>query len=543
MATNPIMQLVRYLRRSASRPEGEEPTDGQLLDGFVRQRDTSALETLVRRHAPMVWGVCRRTLANDDDAEDAFQATFLVLVRKAASIRSAELTANWLYRVAHNTARKARQTAAKRSAREKQVTVLPEPQQAEQPDGELGAELRPLLDEELNRLPEKYRVAVVLCDLEGRTRPEVARQLRLAEGTVGSRLARGRALLARRLARRGLTVSATSLAAALPHQGAAAAVPATLLMGTVQAASLLAGGEAAAAGAISAHVSALSEEVVAAMALGNKRASGILLVVAALVLLGGMVIHHIVAGHSQEKAAEQEKAAAKDGPIKVVITEKWQLPSMMPLSFAEFLDPKNPKCILKKEDIVPDGFMTWGFYGGTLVPAKVAPENSLFFFAMNPNHIRPMMDDLENLDAKLVEHLLKQPNTVLIGRSKLATLNKRVGDKFMVTSLNYKGIDLEFEIVGELPAGRYDQSALMNASYLKQALDGYEKKMGQAHPMADKSLSLVWLRVRNQAAFERVKAVIENAPQFKALPLHCETPVEGVNRLKEAGVLKELGMK
>src|SRR5262249_62243835 len=120
----------------------EEQTDGQLLDCFVRQQDTVALELLVRRHATMVWGVCRRTLANSDDAEDAFQATFLVLVRKAASIRYRELLANWLYRVAHKTAGKARQMAAKRSAREQQVAVMPEPQQAELPGQEVDTELR-----------------------------------------------------------------------------------------------------------------------------------------------------------------------------------------------------------------------------------------------------------------------------------------------------------------------------------------------------------------------------------------------------------------
>src|SRR5262249_25496204 len=149
-------------RRSALLQEGEEQTDGQLLEAFVRRRDSLALETLVRRHAPMVWGVCGRTLANHHDAEDAFQATFLVLVRRAASIRSRELLANWLYRVAHKTALKARQTAAKRHAREKQVVEMPEPQ-TEPHDHEFGPELRPLLDEELSRLPEKYRIVIVLC--------------------------------------------------------------------------------------------------------------------------------------------------------------------------------------------------------------------------------------------------------------------------------------------------------------------------------------------------------------------------------------------
>src|SRR5262249_6501214 len=155
MTINPVIRFLQHLRRSALLREGAEQTDGQLLEAFIRRRDSQALEGLVRRHAAMVWGVCRRTLANYHDAEDAFQATFLVLVRKAASIRSRELLANWLYGVAHTTARKARQMAAKRSTREKQMVPMPEPK-VEPTDREFGPELRALLDEELSRLPDKY---------------------------------------------------------------------------------------------------------------------------------------------------------------------------------------------------------------------------------------------------------------------------------------------------------------------------------------------------------------------------------------------------
>src|SRR5262249_42273167 len=145
--------------------EGGAQTDGQLLEAFRQGGDGLALEDLVRRHAPMVWGVCRRTLPHHD-AEEAFQATFLVLVRKAASIRSPELLPNWLYRVACHTARKARQVARTRASREKQVSVMPEPPTCAQ-DGAFEPELSALLDEALSRLPEKYRIAVVLCDVQG----------------------------------------------------------------------------------------------------------------------------------------------------------------------------------------------------------------------------------------------------------------------------------------------------------------------------------------------------------------------------------------
>jgi len=196
--------FVQHLRSTLLLRDGRELTDGQLLTDYVSGVDEASLAALVHRHGPMVWGVCRRVLRNYHDAEDAFQATFLVLVRKAASIESRELLANWLYGVAHQTALKARATAAKRNEREKQMTEMPEPAVADQG---IWRDLQPLLDEELSRLPGMYRVVIVLCDLEGKARKEVARQLNCPEGTVAGRLARARAMLAKRLSRRGGVVS------------------------------------------------------------------------------------------------------------------------------------------------------------------------------------------------------------------------------------------------------------------------------------------------------------------------------------------------
>src|SRR5947207_4192769 len=146
MTTRHVSDFLRHLRYTLGRRSAADRTDGQLLEEFLARREEAALAALVGRHGPMVWGVCRRVLPNHHDAEDAFQATFLVLVRKAASIASRELVANWLYGVAHQTALKARATAAKRKGRERQVTEMPEPAAAEQ---DLWQDLQPLLDAEL----------------------------------------------------------------------------------------------------------------------------------------------------------------------------------------------------------------------------------------------------------------------------------------------------------------------------------------------------------------------------------------------------------
>ena len=167
-------------------------TDADLLTAYVERRDGAAFEALVHRHGAMVWGVCRRVLAGHQDAEDAFQAVFLVLARKAASVAPRELLPNWLHAVAQSTALQARRTQARRVAHEKRFAERPTAGPADRSPFD---DLRPLLDRELGRLPDRYRVAVVLCDLEGLTRSEAARRLGWPEGTVAGRLARARAML------------------------------------------------------------------------------------------------------------------------------------------------------------------------------------------------------------------------------------------------------------------------------------------------------------------------------------------------------------
>jgi RNA polymerase sigma factor (sigma-70 family) len=238
--------------------------DEELLERFLARRDEAAEEAfaeLVRRHGPMVLGACRRVLRDAHEAEDVFQATFLVLARKAATVVRREKVASWLHCVAVRTAKEARLRAARRRAREQRVST---PIRVYPPDDGLPDELRDILDEELARLPARHRGPVVLCELEGLSRSEAARRLAIPEGTLSSRLARAKARLRDRLASRGVALPVAAVATLLAREARAAIVPPTLLESTVEAATLVAAGPIAAA-AISAPVASLCEGVIKTM--------------------------------------------------------------------------------------------------------------------------------------------------------------------------------------------------------------------------------------------------------------------------------------
>ena len=283
--------------------------DGQLLDRFVARREGAVFEAIIHRHGPMVWGVCRRVLRDHHDAEDAFQATFLVLARKASSVMPREKLGNWLYGVAYQTALKARAMRTKRRGRESQVSDMPEPRVV--PD-DLRYALAESLDRELSRLPEKYRIPVVLCDLEGNTHREAASQLGWPVGTVSSRLSRARAMLAKRLSRRGVSLSAGSLAVLLVQGAASASVPTRLIGSTAQAASLFAAGGATTAGVVSAKVATLTGEVMKMMLLSKIKVATLLL----LVLTGTGLIWNGsgAAGAGQDPAPRRSDTATEGEP-------------------------------------------------------------------------------------------------------------------------------------------------------------------------------------------------------------------------------------
>jgi RNA polymerase sigma factor (sigma-70 family) len=288
-------------------PDARRAGDGQLLEQFVERRDEAAFAELVRRHGPMVLGVCRRVLGNHADADDAFQAAFLVLVRKAGSLVTRPVLGDWLHGVARRTAQNARLAAARRRAKEQaaaRAEAAPEPRN----------DWLPLLDEALGRLPEKYRLPVVLCDLEGRTRREAAGMLGWPEGTVAGRLARGRALLAKRLLRGAQLLSGVVPGAAAAN-AAQAAVPAGLAAATVQAAALIAVGEATASGALTAEALTLAQGVMRTM-LWNKLKLGMLVVLVVVVTLAGAggLTFRALAGHANPKPSDARTAAIDDEP-------------------------------------------------------------------------------------------------------------------------------------------------------------------------------------------------------------------------------------
>jgi RNA polymerase sigma factor (sigma-70 family) len=262
--------LLQFVRRAAF-SQAAEHSDGELLDCFLLRHEPAAFELLLRRHGPMVLGVCRRVLRNESDAEDAFQATFLVLLRRAGSIANRDVLGSWLYSVAYRTALRARLAAARRRNGEREA-MAHNPPDVQPPQDDL-LDLLPILDQHIHRLPRKYRDAVVLCDLQGKSRYEAARLLGLPEGTLSSRLARGRACLRRRLTRCG-AVPAVAAVTGLLAREAAGAVPARLLTATAQMAASPAG--------LPAHVALLADQVVKGMLLARLQIGALVLLVAGI---------------------------------------------------------------------------------------------------------------------------------------------------------------------------------------------------------------------------------------------------------------------
>jgi RNA polymerase sigma factor (sigma-70 family) len=302
MAGRPLNLLIRHLRAAARPRTPDGPTDAQLLERFVRSRDEAAFELLVWRHGAMVFNVCRRVLRRERDAEDAFQATFLALVRKGAAIGRRESVGGWLYKVAYRVALRA---GAAVPVRPLPAEPLSDPAAADPAARALGREMGSVLDEEVNRLSDRYRVAFVLCHLEGQTIEAAARVLGCPPGTVGTRVARARDLLRRRLARRGYAPTAVGVSLV------GAALSPGLVAATARAALLTTADQALAAGVISAHVADLTKGVLRTMSLTRWARAAV--VILGLSLSGGvaLVAHQ---GQAGEPPATKAGAATPRPP-------------------------------------------------------------------------------------------------------------------------------------------------------------------------------------------------------------------------------------
>jgi RNA polymerase sigma factor (sigma-70 family) len=323
------------LRRAAQLAESTSQTDGDLLNRYLLDRNDAAFESLLKRHGAMVLGVCRRILRNEADAQDAFQATFLVFVRKAPSIQPRGLVGNWLYGVAQKTSLKARAMNRQREARGRLRT----PAVRTASDDQAQTELADLLDLELSRLPDKYRAPVVLCELEGRSLKEAAQQLACPVGTVASRLARGRNLLAKRLAGQGLALSGAALAPALAREATAAAVPSALFVSTAQAASAFVAGPAQAVGVVSSRVFTLAEGVLRTMFVSKLKLLTVVFTTIALAGSGGILVTYPAWG------AEQK------------------VPRLQAISSAAEHAPEQPKPDKQKDDKPTSEERTHGYLG------------------------------------------------------------------------------------------------------------------------------------------------------------------------------------
>ncbi|MFN0195400.1 MAG: ABC transporter permease [Planctomycetaceae bacterium] len=234
-----------------------------------------------------------------------------------------------------------------------------------------------------------------------------------------------------------------------------------------------------------------------------------------------------------------QATSEKNDNFKIIVTERWQIPSQMPFAYADSLSEGAAR---EPGDIRPMDSMTWQFYVGLLDLENRTRENMMVSFAMEPRKLLTMMDELDSLPEdqrrefeKVVNKLQDKRQGIILGRDRLASINKKVGERIKVFGLNYKEIDLELEIVGLFPPGRYDPMAAINRDYLNAALDAYPgTHAGKPHPMAQKSLNLVWLRVPDRASFEKIAGQVMKSPLYSQPAVKCETAASGISTFMDS---------
>jgi len=358
-------------------------SDAELLDRYLSVRDEAAFEALVNLHGPMVLGLCRRMLRDPSDIDDAFQATFLVLVRKAPAIRNRGLLANWLYGVAYRVAVRARGNLLRKRAREMCLGEIETPAMS---DHDHPEEVPPALDQELNRLPARYRVPLVLCYLKGLTHDQAAEQLRCPVGTVRSRLARGRDLLRRRLTVRGYASSAGLPGTALP----APAVPASLVRATIEAATRFSAGQGVAAAMAASAVETLAEGALKTMVRSRFKTIGLSLL--ALAMTSGAVVGVVlVSSHRARRVPPEPPPVAQPKtpePEKVTLSPPRKLKPRDWVQI-EVLEALPGRPISGIREVRPDGTIGLGFYGDV----QVAGLDRNQIKAKVVNHLRKFLTD------------------------------------------------------------------------------------------------------------------------------------------------------
>jgi RNA polymerase sigma factor (sigma-70 family) len=307
MAHGQLGGVLRYIRQLVGTGIPGEHSDGQLLHAFATHQDADAFEALVRRYAPLVWGVCRRVLQDEHEAEDVFQGTFLVLVRKAASLDRSGPLGNWLYTVAYHLALKARALGARRRTQESEAVEM-----LEAPTDSDASELNAVLDHELNRLPGKYRDPLVLCYLQGLTNEEAARELGWPSGSMSRHLLRGKELLRERLSGRGVALSAAMFTAGLAESACAAPVP--IVNATIQAGLAYAAGKTA-PGTLSTQAVTLAEGLLHATGASRMKIAAVLLIALSLAGAGSVLAYRSLKNDPPtERVQDQSRSVAATLP-------------------------------------------------------------------------------------------------------------------------------------------------------------------------------------------------------------------------------------
>jgi len=528
MANGQLSTVLRHIRQLISPRVGAEDSDGELLDRFIRQQDQAAFEALLQRHGPMVHGVCRSILHDAHDADDVFQATFLVLARKATSIRKQPSVASWLYGVAYRTALRAKINSARRRVHERQAVDMSHDDSV----SEIGRqELRAVVHEELQQLPEKYRAPLVLCYLEGKTNELAAKELGWPAGSMAKRLARGRDLLRDRLAYRGVALPVGMLAVLLTESGASAAVPPALLHATLQSAVLYAS-QASVAGIVSSSVASLADSMVQTMAWTRWQIAALTLL--AIGLLGG---GGLLAVQGRNSLATAENAAP------LVLPSEPQA-AVVVLDFAEPQGKKNAEPFLT---IRADRAVILGSDGvGKRLEAQLSAEqlqdllrfavHEQQFFAIDPTKLptgRPGTATVLRVQANGKEHTVRVEALAaqaarLPDAKELAQLlaiqQKLERLATWIHAGEQAGVDVALKAANEQLKKQFPDAPALTADDLqsaRQLTDGPREVVLERRKVNEKDpFSFVWARVQHAGKGEAAVTVKANlgAPAVAAAP-------------------------